>query len=188
MDIDIDIDPLADLTGMNFVRASMIENDKIKQHPVGVYFQSIPIDMDSGLAAIPYRHAQEYGFIKIDLLNLNLLKNFESRKEVLAVLNIKPDWTLLQDETIVKRLFHIKNHFDLVSKCKPQSVEDLADILALIRPNKIKFIDKYLKSKKEIRKFLYDKIDDSDLRKSHAIAYALNIVLQINLIKLGADI
>jgi DNA polymerase III alpha subunit len=170
------------------IRASMVENGVLKPHPVGIYLQTIPTDMDSHLSAIPYQQAQEYGYLKIDLLHLNLLKSFESRDEVLTVLNMKPDWTLLNYKSVVEKLFHIKKHFDLIEKCKPQSIEDLADILALIRPNKTILIDKYIKSKHEVRKVLYDKIDESDLRKSHAIAYALNIILQMNLIKLGADI
>lgn len=188
MDIDIDIDPRADLNHLKMVRASMVENNKLKQHPVGIYLQKIPKDMDTGLSAIPYQHAQELDFIKIDILNLSLLRMFENRQEVLAVLHVQPDWNLLQRREIVEQLFHIKKHYDTVSKCKPKSIEDLADILALIRPNKTVLIDKYIKCKSEVRKILYDKIDESDLRKSHAIAYALNIVLQMNLIKLGVEI
>jgi hypothetical protein len=69
---------------------------------------------------------------------------------------------------------------------KPQSVSDLADCLAIIRPNKVKLADKYLKNKRAVIKELYTKRDPSDLRKSHAIPYALLIVLQLHLIK--ADI
>jgi hypothetical protein len=188
MDIDIDIDPRANLNALNMVRASMVENNMLKQHPVGIYLQTIPIDTDTGLAAIPYTEASNYDYIKIDVLHLNILKMFESRQEVLAVLKLEPDWDLLRDKTVVEKLFHIKKHFELVSKCKPKCIEDLADILALIRPNKILLADKYIKSKSEVRKVLYEKIDESDLRKSHAIAYALNIVLQMNLIKLGAEL
>lgn len=188
MDIDIDIDPRANLNHLKMVRASMVENQKLKQHPVGIYLQKIPTDIDTGLAAIPYQYAQDLDFIKIDILNLNLLKMFENRQEVLAVLDMQPDWALLQIKEVVEKLFHIKKHYDLVAKCKPTCIEDLADLLALIRPNKTILIDKYIKHKSEVRKVLYDKIDESDLRKSHAIAYALNIVLQMNLIKLGAEI
>ena len=61
--------------------------------------------------------------------------------------------------------------------------EELADVLALIRPNKKHLIDKYVKNKQSVRKELYKKVDASDLRKSHAIPYALLIVLQLHLIK-----
>ena len=83
--------------------------------------------------------------------------------------------------------FHIKKHYELVVQCSPVSIEDLADILAMIRPNKINLKDKYIKNKNSVRELLYEKHDESDLRKSHAIAYAMNIVIQMNLIKLGAE-
>jgi hypothetical protein len=95
---------------------------------------------------------------------------------------------MLTDQNIVSRLFHIKNHYDIVAKCEPKSIEDLADILALIRPSKKDLLDKYLKDKFSVRSLLYVKHLDSDLRKSHAIAYAMNIVIQMNLIELGIDV
>lgn len=187
MDIDIDIDPRADLTALKIVKASMLEHGKIKKHPVGAYFQNIATDPDSSFAAIPFKEAEELGYYKIDLLHLNLLKYFESRDEVLEVLDMPVDWSMLKDPEIVSKLFHIKKHYELVVQCSPVSIEDLADILAMIRPNKINLKDKYIKNKNSVRELLYEKHDESDLRKSHAIAYAMNIVIQMNLIKLGAE-
>jgi hypothetical protein len=189
MDIDIDIKPVSNLTDRLYgTRASTIENKELKPHLVGWYFQTIPVDHITGLAAIPYNKAEELDFKKIDILNLNLLKLFDSRAELKAVLDIKPNWKMLEHESVVTRLFHIKNHFDIVIRCKPKSVEDIADILALIRPGKKELLDKYLKDKSAVRPLLYDKHLDSDLRKSHAVAYAMNIVVQMNLIQLGIDI
>jgi DNA polymerase III alpha subunit len=108
---------------------------------------------------------------------------FDSRKQLEKMLSQEPDWEMLEREEVVKELFHLSKHFSIVSKIKPGSIEDLADILALIRPNKIHLLDKYLQDKESIRKVLYHKIDASDLRKSHALAYALNIKLQLNYIK-----
>jgi len=189
MDIDIDIKPDGNLNTKLFgVRASSVENKELKPHLVGWYFQNMPVDSMTGLAAIPYDKAEEFLFKKIDILNLNLLKTFNSRDELKAVLHLSPNWNLLLDETIVNRLFHIKNHYDIIKKCNPKSIEDLADVLALIRPGKKDLLDKYLKDKNSIRPILYQKLIDSDLRKSHAIAYAMNIVLQMNLIGLGLEI
>lgn len=189
MDIDIDIKPVGNLNEKLFgTRASLIENGELKQHLVGWYFQNIPVDHMTGLSAIPYDKAEQLNFKKIDILNLNLLKAFDSREELKAIMSIEPNWDMLSDESIVSKLFHIKNHYDIVVRCKPKSVEDLADILALIRPSKKDLLDKYLKDKKSVRSLLYVKHLDSDLRKSHAIAYAMNIVIQMNLIQLGIDI
>lgn len=189
MDIDIDIKPVSHLPDKIFgVRASVIDNKELKPHLVGWYFQNMPIDSLTGIAAIPYDKAEEFEFKKIDILHLNLLKMFESREELKYVLSIKPDWNILLIEDNVKKLFHLKNHFDIVNKCKPTSISDLADILALIRPGKKNLLDKYLNDKSSIRNLLYEKHLDSDLRKSHAIAYAMNIVVQMNLIKMEIDI
>ena len=58
-------------------------------------------------------------------------------------------------------------------------------IRAIIRPEKRHLIDKYIKNKKNqsILDELYDKREKSDLRKSHAIPYALLIVIQLHLIE-----
>ncbi len=184
MDIDIDISPKFKPESLfKITRASMVEKGELKPHLVGVYFQNIPKDAVTGLAAIPYKEAQEHGFFKVDMLNLTILENFESKDEIRELLKIDPDWTLLEDPEVVEKLFHLSRHFETVQKIKPKSVSDLADCLAIIRPNKIKLADKYLKNKRAVIKELYTKRDPSDLRKSHAIPYALLIVLQLHLIK-----
>lgn len=188
MDIDIDIKPSADTLGLfpSATHASIVEKGKLKKHLVGHYFQNIPKDEVTQLSAIPYDKAEDYGFIKIDLLNLSLLDIFNSKKEIKVLLKKEPDWDILTDPNVVKKCFHISNHFDLINKVKPKSVLELADVLALIRPNKINLLNKYLKDREKCRPELYCKTDKSDLRKSHAIPYALLIVLQLHLIK--ADI
>lgn len=186
MDIDIDLQnnkQLIDMLGNYIVKASMVENNELKQHLVGVYFQTMPIDNMTQLAAIPYKHADYYGYKKIDLLNLNLLTNISSREELNNLIDEEPDWDMLKHKNIVESLFHISNHFDVVAKVNPRSVDELADVLALIRPNKKHLLNKYIKNKNDVLTELYHKEDASDMRRSHAISYALNIVLQMNLIK-----
>lgn len=184
MDIDIDITPKFKPDSIfKITHASIVEQGDLKKHNVGVYFQDIPVDKVTGLAAIPYKEAQDHGFFKIDMLNLNILENFESKDEIRQLLKMEPDWELLNDPTVVDKLFHLSKHYDTIQKIQPRSVSDLADCLAIIRPNKIKLVDKYSKNKKAVIKELYTKRDPSDLRKSHAIPYALLIVLQLHLIK-----
>lgn len=184
MDIDIDISPKFKPDSLfKIAHASTVENGELKKHIVGVYFQTMPIDPLTGVATIPYKEAQEHGFFKIDMLNLNILDNFESKDEIRELLKIEPDWTLLENPEVVEKLFHLARHFETIQKIKPKSVSDLADCLAIIRPNKIKLADKYAKNKKAVIKELYTKRDASDLRKSHAVPYALLIVLQLHLIK-----
>lgn len=182
--MDIDIDCSKSLIPENifpgWVRASTVERDMLRQHVVGGYFQKIPKDRITGLAAIPYKTAESLGYMKIDFLHLTLLDKFKSKKDVIDSINTIPNWSLLEDREIVSKLFHISKHYDLVSTVRPKSVETLADVLMLIRPSKIHLQDKYINNPNSVKKILYKKEIDSDLRRSHAIAYALNIVLQLN--------
>lgn len=190
MDVDIDLktdfDPLQYF--QHAIRASMIKDSDLVKHPAGAYFQGMPVDKLTGLAAIPYDAAEELGFLKIDFLHLSVLDNFENKDEIRALLKHEPDWYLLESAEVVQKLFQLHRHHELVSKVKPRSVQELADCIALIRPGKRKFLTAYLKDRNRTRPFIYRKEegDQYSFKKSHAIAYALTIVLQLHLI--GAKI
>lgn len=189
MDIDIDFktdfDPLDYFT--NAVRASMVDKGALRKHPAGAYLQSIPKDGVTGLAAIPYKQAEKIGYFKIDFLHLTLLDIFESKAEIRALIKKEPDWSLLEDQETVEKLFQIHRHFDVVYKIKPKSIIDLADVMALIRPSKRYLINTYINSieKENVRKILYTRPDDGKMwfKKSHSVAYSHYIVLQLHLIK-----
>jgi len=189
VDIDIDFptsfDPL-DIFDQA-VRASMIKNGELTKHPAGAYLQNIAKDKVTGLAAIPYKQAEEMGYFKIDFLHLSVLDYFDSKDEIRALLKVDPDWSILQDEEQVSKLFQIHNHFKVLDLIKPTSVEELADAIALIRPAKRQLQHAYTKNKQLIRQELYIRPDDDQyyFKKSHSIAYALTIVLQLHLIKGG---
>lgn len=189
MDVDIDFptdfDPLDIFE--NAVRASRVQDGELKKHNAGVYFQYIPKDRQTGLAAIPYTKAHEFGYFKIDFLHLSFLNNFGSKQEIRALLKKDPDWMLLQSPDVVSKLFQIHRHFELVSRVKPTSVQDLSDCIALIRPGKRYLLDAYIKDRNAIRPELYRKPEDGRAyyKKPHATAYALTIVLQLHLIKGG---
>jgi hypothetical protein len=186
MDIDIDVsDNKAAREILGAIRASIVENSELKAHIVGLYFQHIPVDPLTGLAAIPYNMAEEFGYYKFDVLNLSILDNFSNKHQIRQLLKIEPNWNLLQDSEIIPKLFHLSKHAAVLNRIKPTTVEELADVLALIRPNKKHLIDKYLSNKTSTRLELYNKVDASDLRKSHAIPYALIIVLQLHLLGAG---
>lgn len=190
--MDIDIDLKTNFTPediFDVVRASRVDakSGKLAKHNVGVYFQNIPVDRVTGLSAIPHKQAEEHGYFKVDFLHLSILDEFESKDEIKALMKIPPDWSLLEDEEVVEKLFQIGRKFDVVKKVKPTSVQELADIIALIRPGKRMLLNAYLKDREAVRKELYVK-PDNDLawyKKPHAVAYALTIVLQLHLIKGG---
>jgi len=189
--MDIDIDFPSDFDPLDYfdqaVRASMVKNGDLKKHPVGAYLQNMPKDKITDLAAIPYEQAEELGYFKIDFLHLSLLDNFTSKDEIRALVKIEPDWNLLLDEDVVSKLFQIHRHYKILKQIKPSSVQELADSISLIRPGKRNLLDAYIKNKELIRQELYRKPDDGQyyFKKSHAVSYALTIVLQLHLIKGG---
>jgi len=185
MDVDIDFptnfDPLEYFD--TAIRASMLKKGELVKHPAGAYFQTIPVDPKTNLAAIPYKEAAELGYFKVDFLHLSVLDWFSDKNQIRTLLRKEPDWSLLEDSYEVSKLFQIHNHFDLVEKVQPESVIELSDIIALIRPGKRGLLEKYLKDPEGTRKELYTVVNKGDYKKSHSVAYALTIVLQLHLIK-----
>ena len=185
--MDIDIDLPTTFNGREVfpssVVASMVKNEKLAKHNCGYYFQNIPIDQITGFAAIPYKEAEELGYFKIDFLHLSLLDNFSSKQQIRELLKKEPDWNLLLDKTIVEQLFQVNKEHNLLKKVKPRSVEELADCIALMRPGKKHLIQEYLQNKQHVRNNkLYTKTNEGySFKRSHAIAYALTIVLQLHL-------
>lgn len=169
----------------------MIQNGKLVPHRSGAYLQAMPVDKVTGLAAIPFKDAEERGALKIDFLNLNFYEHFNSREEMLELLKLEPDWNLLMIPSVVEELSQVKNSYDLIQQVKPKSVLELADCLALIRPKKRFMLDKYLENPERIRPLLYGKEEGGDgygFKKAHAIAYAMMIVLQLHFIKAGLKV
>lgn len=190
MDIDIDLrsdTPISRIFA-KWPLAMQVVNKRAMKHPCGIHPQAIPTDPMTGLAAIPYKDAEKLGYFKIDMLHNNVYNYFESKEEINALLEIDPPWELLKSMSVVKQLFQISKHFDLVKQLKPKSVNDLADLIALIRPGKRHMAEKYVTHKEEIRKLLYDfRAEDYSFKKGHAIAYAQVIVLQLHLISAGVE-
>jgi DNA polymerase III alpha subunit len=74
----------------------------------------------------------------------------------------------------------------MVKSIKPKSVVEVADCMALIRPGKRPLLGLYHKSRDQARRALYAKDDSGySFKKSHAMAYAYIVVLQLHLIDQG---
>jgi len=88
---------------------------------------------------------------------------------------------------VVQQLSQLHKHFKVVNQVKPRSVQEIADCIALIRPGKRYLLPEYLKNRDITRKELYTRPKEASIwfKKAHAVAYALNIVLQLHLIKGG---
>lgn len=190
--MDIDIDTQSKFAPLNHfkgaVLASMMKDGNLVRHPCGTYFQRIGTDPTTEYAAIPHKEAQEFGFFKIDFLHLSVLDAFTSKAEIRALMKKEPDWFILTSEFQVEKLFHIKKHFDLINMIRPRSVQVLADAIALIRPGRRQLVQQYIDEPDRVRnRYLYVKNpeDEYAFKRSHAIAYAYNIVLQMHLIEQG---
>ena len=180
-DIDIDFKDRTDiLNKLHHISASIIKNNNITRHNTGIYFHEIPVDPFTGNATLDYKKAEELGYFKIDCLNVNMYKDVENEEHLQRLIDTEPDWELFQHKEIVEQLFHIHDHFNIVSQMKPLSVEQLAMVLAIIRPAKRPLLGESWQS---IQKQVWLKpIDNSYyFKKSHAMSYALAIVVQLNL-------
>ncbi len=184
-DVDIDLPSHTNKDRYGVKAIQYIPEKKIiKPHNSGYYYNSgMPIDKITGFAAIEYKEAEKAGFIKIDLLTNTSYDVFLNKQELIESLNKEPDWGLLKDKRFVEKLPHISRHFDIINELKPNSISDLADILALIRPGKDHLLSNYKKDKQATRTNLYRKPNKSGVyyfKKSHAIATAAMIVCVMN--------
>ena len=180
-DIDIDVkDRDVLLEKLKHIPASIIQNGEIKKHNTGVYFTDIPVHPFTNTANIDYKQAEDRGYFKLDILNVGVYENVKDEKHLQQLIDQEPDWSLLEHKEIVEQLFHIHNHYDIVSKLKPTSVEQLAAVLAIIRPAKRNLLNA---TWPEIESNVWIKPNDDSyyFKKSHAIGYALAICVQMNL-------
>jgi DNA polymerase III alpha subunit len=95
-----------------------------------------------------------------------------------------PDWNLLKRKDIVQQLPHIHNYYDDLQKFQVGNIHELAAFLAIIRPGK-----SYLRKKPKdmAMKEVWKKSKNENayfFKKSHAYAYALMIVVKMNLLSL----
>ena len=182
-DVDIDMANREDfLRLVNHTPASIKHEDgTYSKHNTGVYFQTIPSFPLEGFSSIEYETAEEDGWFKVDVLNNGIYKDVRDESHLTELMNIEPLWDLLEHEEFVSQLFHISNYSNILVQYKPTSVEQLAMILAIIRPGKKQLIGK---SWNEITKQVWVKPTDGSyyFKHSHAIAYAVAIVVQMNLI------
>ena len=183
-DIDIDFaDRNSVLKIIKHVPASIKDKDKysFKKHNTGIYCHNIPRNPLTELASIDYEEAEKRGYFKIDFLNVSVYNNIQNEEHLNDLMNKEPIWELLQQEEFINLLFHLNGHGDVLRKTCPTSVEQLAAVLSMIRPAKRYLIGKDWAT---IMTEIWTKPANNDyyFKKSHAIAYAHLIVVQMNLI------
>ncbi len=185
IDFDVDID-LADRDGLVRVLtctpASVRDGQgNYSRHNTGVYLQHIPRFPLEGISRIDYKTAEAQGWFKVDLLNNSIYQGVRDTQHLEELMNREPHWALFEHEDIVRQLAHVNNYPDLLARYKPQSVEELAMIIAMVRPAKKHLMGKTFA---EIREEIWHKPEHDSyyFKKSHATAFAVSILVQLNLL------
>lgn len=179
-DIDIDVfDRKILLSKINHTQASIIRDGKIEPHLTGIYVQDVPTDPVTGLCSLDYQHAEQLGYLKLDILNMSAYQGVRNEAHINELLSKPVMWELFEHEEIVKQLVHIHGHFDIVKTMKPTSIEQLAMIIAMIRPGKRHLVGK---SWSEVEADVWTKTEKYSFKKSHAIGYAMAIVVQLQVL------
>jgi hypothetical protein len=188
-DVDLEVvrrDEVAGLFG-TAVPASQITNNRLVRHNTGLYFQDIPVNPLTGLAAFPYKLAEELGFLKIDLLSAPYpYEGVDSMDELRALLVEPIDWSWFKVPEFVATLFQFDGMVnadltvgEVVAYYEPQSIDDLACLVAIIRPGKKHLIGEPWET---VRAQIWDKEGRGhQFKKSHAVAYALAVGIDARL-------
>jgi hypothetical protein len=181
-DIDIDfVDRDSALDLFKHIKASRTDDGKLVKHNTGVYLHKVPVNAIEDLCAVPYEEAEDRGYFKVDFLNVGIYKGVRDEAHLIQLMETEPLWDLLLDDEFIQNLFHVNGHGSILRQSKPKSIEQLAAVLAMIRPAKRYLIGKDWTT---IMTEVWTKPENDDyfFKKSHATAYAAAIVVQMNLI------
>ena len=180
-DIDIDFaDRTVALEHFKHVTA-VIGDGTSKKHNSGIYCTSIPHNPITGLSTIDYKDAEDRGYFKIDFLNVGVYNGVKNEEHLIQLMETEPLWDLLLQDDFVDLLFHVNGHGSILRQTVPKSIEELAAVLAMIRPAKRYLIGKdWTTVMTEV--WTKPENDEYYFKKSHATAYAVAIVVQMNLI------
>lgn len=183
---DIDIDTknrdelLSLLEGCYTPATERITDDGLQKHKSGVYFDNIPKDPTTGLASIDYKEAEDLGYQKVDFLNVRVYENVRDRKHLEELLERPVQWEAFTVPEIIGELFQLGNQVSTVLTWPPTSIEELAMLIAMIRPAKRHLIG--CDSWDKVREEIWEKPTNGEayFKKAHAFAYSHAIVVQLN--------
>jgi DNA polymerase III alpha subunit len=181
-DIDIDfVDRDSALDLFKHIKASRTDEGKLVKHNTGVYLHEVPVNAIEDLCAVPYEDAEDRGYFKVDFLNVGIYKGVRDEAHLVELMNREPLWDLLLEDDFSANLFHVNGHGDILRQTNPESIQELAAVLAMIRPAKRYLIGKDWNT---VMSEVWTKPENADyfFKKSHATAYAAAIVVQMNLI------
>jgi hypothetical protein len=182
-DIDIDFpDRERALALLKVTPASILRDGRLVKHNTGVYPTAIPQDPFTGVASIDYEAAEERGYAKLDFLNVSLYTQIKNEAHLTELIEHEVLWDLLYERSVCEQMIHIGNHYDTLLKMPEpvDSIPRMAMFLSVIRPAKRHLIGK---TWREVAETVWEKPTDDSyyFKKSHAIAYAHLVVVNLNL-------
>ena len=181
-DIDIDFaDRKLVLNAIKHIPAAIKDGSGFKKHNTGVYCHEIPYNPLTDTASLDYKEAEARGYFKIDFLNVGIYKDVKDETQLNYLLNKEPLWDLLEQDDFVNLLFHVNGHGSVLRAMKPTSIEQLAAVLAMIRPAKRYLIGKDWNT---VLADIWIKPVGNEyyFKKSHAHSYAALVVVHMNLL------
>ena len=112
---------------------------------------------------------------------MSIYKDVRDEAHLQELMEREPIWELLEHKDFVDQVFHLSGHEELLRQLKPTSVQQLAATLAIIRPAKRHLANK---SWEKIHEEVWIKPTNGDyfFKKAHAFAYAVSVVVHMNLI------
>ena len=186
-DIDIDFaDRDLALSRIKHIRASRLDRNDTVPHNTGIYLQSIPVNPITNLSTIDYKTAEDRGYIKLDFLNVSIYKDVRDEEHLKTLMETEPLWDLLEQDDFSSLLFHVNGHGSILRQMKPKSILQLAAVLAMIRPAKRHLIGETWTT---VMETIWTKPTDGEyyFKKAHAVAYAMAVAVQMNLICEGVS-
>lgn len=182
-DVDIDLGNRDNiLQHIKHIPASMRNVTPNRKHATGIHVTDIPYDPEYNMASIDYTDAENRGYLKLDLLNVHVYNQVKNEEHLVRLMK-EPNWEKLTSQTFVRKLIHLGNQWhNLLQMPEPiNSIPRLAMFLGAIRPGKKDLIGK---NWKEISETVWDKTADGySFKKSHAVAYAMLVVVHMNLLE-----
>lgn len=178
---DIDIDFPDRNTILSKLQHRVARLDSGKKHNTGIYVTEIPSNPVDNLATIDYKTAEERGYFKLDFLNVSIYKDVVNEAHLIRLMEKEPLWQLLEYKEFSDQVFHLNGHSELLTQLKPQSVEQLAAVLAMIRPAKRHLANETWQT---INEEVWKKPENNEyyFKKAHAVSYAVAVVVHMNLL------
>lgn len=152
-----------------------------KKHNTGVYATEIPHNPIDNISTIEHKAADDRGYFKLDFLNVSIYKGVKDEEHLQQLMDKEPLWELLQHDDFSNNVFHLNGHGDVLRTMQPKTVEQLAAVLAVIRPAKKHLVNEPWET---VLKEVWTKPENGDyyFKKAHSLSYAFAVIVHMNLI------